>query len=119
MPIILDALFMMRCSFFRESESRLPNQTVMEKVRMLSTMAVEGEQKMGPYPELLELTEMEKSLLGFFVDVVCVYFPFEVIADVGSKEFECVSDGDGFTFNEHRSFGGWLASWVDDEFRCF
>ena len=62
---------------------------------------------------------MEKSLLGFFVDVVCVYFPFEVIADVGSKEFECVSDGDGFTFNEHRSFGGWLASWVDDEFRCF
>ena len=39
-PIILDALFMMRCSFFRESESRLPNQTVMEKVRMLYTMAV-------------------------------------------------------------------------------
>ena len=39
-PIIVDALFMMRCSFFRESESRLPNQTVMEKVRMLSTMAV-------------------------------------------------------------------------------
>ena len=64
---------------------------------------------MGPYPELLELTEMEKSSLGFFVDVVCVYFPFEVIADVGSKEFVCVSDGDGFNFNEHRSFLTWAS----------
>ena len=27
-----------------------------------------------------------------------------------SEEFECVGDGDGFTFNEHRSFGGWLVS---------
>lgn len=74
---------------------------------------------MGPYSELLELSEMEESLLGFFVDVVCVYFPFEVVADVGSKEFESVSDGDGFTFNEHRSFGGRLASWVDDKLFCF
>ena len=53
---------------------------------------------------------MEKSLLGFFIDVLCFNFPFEVVADVGSKEFECVSDGGGFTFNEHRSFGGWLVS---------
>lgn len=54
---------------------------------------------------------MKKSLLGFFIDVVCVYFPFEVIADVGSKELEFVSDGDGFTFNEHRRFEGWLATY--------
>ena len=39
-PISLDALLMMRCHFYRESESRLPNQTVMDEVRMLSTMAV-------------------------------------------------------------------------------
>ena len=38
--MILDALLMMRCHFFRESESRLPNQTVIDEVRMLSTMAV-------------------------------------------------------------------------------
>lgn len=74
---------------------------------------------MRPYSELPELSEMEKSLLGFSIDVVCVCPPFEVVADVDSKEFECVSDGDGFTFNEHRCFGGWLASWVDDEFFCF
>ena len=61
---------------------------------------------MGPYSELLELSEMEESLLGFFIDVVSVYSPFEVVADVGSKEFECVSDEDGFTFNEHR---WWMA----------
>lgn len=65
---------------------------------------------MRHYSELLELLEIEKSLLGFSIDVVCVYFPFEVIAYVGSKEFECLSDGDGFTFNEHRSFEGWLVS---------
>ena len=51
---------------------------------------------MGPYSELLELSEMEESLLGFFIDVVLVYFPFDVVADVGSMEFEGVSDEDGF-----------------------
>ena len=69
---------------------------------------------MGPYPELLELTEMEKSLLSFFVDVVCVYFPFEVIADVGSKEFECVSDGDGVLGDGWR-LGLMMSSVVFDE----
>lgn len=39
-PVILDALLMMRCNFFRESVSRVPNQTVMDEVRMLLTMAV-------------------------------------------------------------------------------
>lgn len=52
---------------------------------------------MKAYSEVLELWEMKKSLLGFFIDVVCVYFPFEVIADVGSKEFKCVSGGDGLS----------------------
>ena len=80
---------------------------------------IEAEQEMGPHSELLELTEMKKSLLGFFIDVVCVYIPFEVVADVGAKEFECVSDGEGFAFNEHRSLGGWLASWVNAELFCF
>ena len=36
--MILDDLLMMLCNFFRDSESRLPNQTVMDEVRMLSTM---------------------------------------------------------------------------------
>ena len=40
---------------------------------------------MRPYAKLLELSEMEKSLLGFFVDVVCVYVPFEFVADVGFR----------------------------------
>jgi len=74
---------------------------------------------MRPYSELLELSEMKKSLLGFIVDMICVDFPFKVIANVDSKKFELISDGNGFTFNEHRSFGGWLTSQIDDEFFCF
>ena len=62
---------------------------------------------------------MEESLLGFFIDVVGVSFPFEVVADVGSKEYECVSDGDGFTFNEHRRLvDGLRLEFFDDELFC-
>ena len=32
-------------------------------------------------------------------------FHLRFVADVGYEEFERVSDGDGFTFNEHRSLG--------------
>lgn len=62
---------------------------------------------------------MKKSLLGFFVDMIRVNFQFKVIADVGSKEFKFISDANGYTFNEHRSFGRWLTSKIDDKFLCF
>lgn len=58
---------------------------------------------------------MKKSLLSFFVDIICVDFPFKIVTDVYPKKFECVSDGDGFANNEHRCFGGWLTSQIDNK----
>lgn len=40
------------------------------------------------HSEFLELSEVEESLLSFFIDMVCIYFPFEIIADMSAEEFE-------------------------------
>lgn len=64
----------MPCSFLQESVDR---QTMMDEMWILSTNGcVKTKQEIRSYSEPLELSEMEKLLLGFLMDVGCVHFPF-------------------------------------------
>ena len=70
-------------------------------------------------PVLFKLPEEIKSLLSFCNDVISVSCPLQVIANVCSKEFKGVSDGDWIAIYLYGCFGKWPKSKVNNEFLGF
>ena len=60
---------------------------------------IKSEQQVLFYSILPQLPEEVESLLCFFADGGDVIVPFEVIADMGSEEFELICEGYGLARN--------------------